>query len=305
MKYYIGYAKDPEIRSRGAGGGVVTALLLYLLRSKKVDGVIVCGSVDTNLNTKMTLVTDEKDVIDAAQSKYIDFTLENIVKQLREDKSNKKYAVVGVSCNFRTLKSFVSDKIIYWFGLYCGVGLKKEGTEAALKRLNVKKDDVAKLDYRYGKDYGGFRVTLKDGSTKYISKDAFNYLFTLYMPLKCFPCDDFFNAYADVSFGDCWFKKNYTSILPWNQKGLDLIKEADTIEIEEIEKHKFFDQHKHSVKLKANTLDMRKYKWIMEKTPLPILELSAKIMKKVKKFKKEKPKVHVVLPEDDIYKDIR
>ena len=303
MKYYIGYAKDPEIRQKGAGGGIVTALLLYLLRTKKVDGVIVCGQVDKDLNVKMQIVTKEEDVINAAQSRYIDFTLENIVKTLREDKGDKKYAVVGVSCNFRTLKSFVSDKIKYWFGLYCGVGLKKEGTEAILKRLNIKLEDVEKLDYRYGDDYGGFRVILKNGKTKFVSKDAFNYLFTLYMPLKCFPCNDFFNEYADVSFGDCWFKKNYTSILPWNEHGLKLIQEADNIEIEEVDKFKFFDQHKHSVKLKANTLDMRNYKWIMEKMPLPILELSAKIMKKVKKFKKEEPKVNVILTEPDIYKD--
>ncbi len=39
----IGFAKDAEIRSEGASGGIISAILIYLLEQKKIDGAVVLG----------------------------------------------------------------------------------------------------------------------------------------------------------------------------------------------------------------------------------------------------------------------
>jgi coenzyme F420 hydrogenase subunit beta len=281
MKTFIGYAKDRRIREIGSSGGVITSLLIYLMKKRIIDGAVVCRM--DGLDARLFIAKDEREIIESAQSKYVDLDLKEIIKEVKSYKG--KLAVVGVPCQlkiFKRLREF-NKKVVYWFGLYCGCGLKKEGIRALLRKMGVKEEDIKRVEYRAGKGYGGFKVTLRNGKTKFVSKDAFNYLFTLYMPEKCLPCRDFFNEYSDISFGDCWFKKKHTSILVRNEKGIDLLKRADNIVIQEIDKKRFFAQHSHSVRLKKKRLNLKRYKFFIEKVPLWVLEKGAKIMKILKK----------------------
>jgi len=41
MKYYFGWAKDDEIRERGANGGFVTATLMGALETGLIDAALV------------------------------------------------------------------------------------------------------------------------------------------------------------------------------------------------------------------------------------------------------------------------
>jgi len=280
MKTFIGYSKERKIRYNSSSGGVVTALLIYLLRNKLIDGAIVCRM--NGLDVEQFIAKTEKEIIEASQSKYIDFNLKKIIKDVIKEKG--RFAIVGLPCHFIVLKNIkeFSKKIKYWFGMYCGCNLKKQGTLALLKRLRVKPNEVKKISYRQGGGYGGFEVITKDGKRRFVGKDKYNYLFTLYMPEKCLRCKDFFNEYSDISFGDCWFKQRYTSILVRNKRGMDIIKKADNIVLEKVNKKKFFDQHKHSVNLKKNRLNLKRYKFILEKLPLTVLEEGAKLIKRIK-----------------------
>ena len=177
MKCYIGYANNEYIRESASSGGVVTALLLYLLDTNKIDGAIIVRM--NKLEVEQFIARSREDVLNASQSKYMDFSLSKTVQEVKQ--TNGKFAIVGLPCHFKALKNIADfkQKIDCWFGLMCGCNLKKEGTLAMLRKLKVRPENVEKIEYRAGKGYGGFQVTLKDGHTKFVSKDAFNYLFTI------------------------------------------------------------------------------------------------------------------------------
>lgn len=285
MKCYIGYANNEYLRERASSGGVVTALLLYLLDTNRIDGAIVVRM--NKLEVEQFIARSREEVLNASQSKYMDFSLSKIVQEVKQ--ANENFAIVGLPCHFKALKNITdfNQKIDCWFGLMCGCNLKKEGTFAILRKLKVRPEDVERIEYRAGKRYGGFLVILKDGHTKFVSKDAFNYLFTIYMPNKCIECKDFFCEHCDINFGDCWFKENYTSILVRNKKGESLLKEcadAGHINLEVVNDKDFFNQYRHSVSLKKKRADSRRYKFFVEITPLKILEFEAKIMKFIRRY---------------------
>ena len=280
---YIGYAKNSKIRAKGASGGVATSLLVELLENKLIDGAIVVRM--NKLEPEQFIAKTKEEIIGAAQSKYIDFNLANIIKILKNVKG--RFAIMGLPCQFMALKKipFVREKIKYWFGLYCGHGLKKEGTLALIKKLNIDPKQVVRIDYRAGTGYGGIKITTKDGKHKFVSKDASNYLFTTYLPDKCVKCKDLFNEYADVSFGDCWFKKKYTSILIMTPVGKKVISESNSLHLEKIDQKKFFDQHKHSISLKKKRIDLRKFRHIFDNLPFWLLSILAKIAKIMKRLR--------------------
>ena len=63
-EFYLGHAVDLEIRRRSSSGGVVTALLLSLFRSKKIDGAVVVGMDDNEpWKTKVKIATTEREIL--------------------------------------------------------------------------------------------------------------------------------------------------------------------------------------------------------------------------------------------------
>jgi coenzyme F420 hydrogenase subunit beta len=88
-----------------------------------------------------------------------------------------------------------------------------EGTEVVLEKLCVRKNDVARLDYRGKGGPDSMRVEMKNGRTLRL---RFNYdwnaywnVFSSFMftPLRCLTCPDQFNELADVSMGDAWLRE--------------------------------------------------------------------------------------------------
>ena len=65
------WATDPEVRYEGATGGVLTALAIYLLKSKQVDFILHAKSSvrDPSFGDRQLSFT-EADVIESAGSRY-------------------------------------------------------------------------------------------------------------------------------------------------------------------------------------------------------------------------------------------
>ena len=72
---YFGYAKQESIKSKAASGGLVTLLSLYLLRERKIDGVVVTSVKTENGQLKAFnyIAKNEKEILAARGSIYMDF----------------------------------------------------------------------------------------------------------------------------------------------------------------------------------------------------------------------------------------
>ena len=63
---YIAYAIDDEIRECGQSGGVVTALLLYLLESEKIRGLAACKYNPKTSMFETSIVKNKQELLDSA-----------------------------------------------------------------------------------------------------------------------------------------------------------------------------------------------------------------------------------------------
>ncbi len=99
-----GFATDPEVRFRGATGGVLTALAIYLLESGRVEFVVhVAASAEHPMRSKRHLSFDRAQVLEAAGSRYgpaaplIDFT-----KLLERQ---QRFALIGKPCDVGAVRN--------------------------------------------------------------------------------------------------------------------------------------------------------------------------------------------------------
>jgi len=212
---YVGYSANPAIRCMASSGGVVTELLLFLLKQGVINQALVCGVNEKNpLIPKPYLAKTAKEIIAAAQSKYSVAPQMSLLGEII--RSEAKTAIVGLPCQIhafrkmqsRNKKRTVNVKLI--IGLACHRTLEAGALPKMLDASHIKSETVRKVEYRSGKTWpGGVHVFFKNGREKLLIqdyKDAFNYLRMFYSPQRCLTCIDFAAELSDLSVMDPWFR---------------------------------------------------------------------------------------------------
>lgn len=201
------HAVDPIVRAKGAGGGFITALLIYALENDLIDGAVVVG-----MNKKQPwriepkIATNREEVIAAASTKENLVPVNAILAEAVE-RGFKRLGFVGLPCHVHAIRKMqlyhrpakILDSIKLVIGLVCGTNYSYQNTEHVLEEgLKVPLTQVAKVEFRAGEYPGEFRVTTKEGKiatrrhARGIDAD------------RCIMCYDYANDLADVSVGDYW-----------------------------------------------------------------------------------------------------
>lgn len=258
---YLGHAQGKVIRRSGASGGVITALLVSLLRNGDIDGAVVVDAIPGRpwlFSPK--IATTEEEIIAAAKSKYVLVPSNVILQQTKRFRG--RLAFVGLPCEIEALQktqdvapSLVKN-IILLIGLYCGSNLYYEATCSLLKRFGIEDyAQIASLQYRDGTWPGNFQVDLVNGQSFSISKDAFNYLTFFYCPERCMLCADPMSEFADISVGDGWaYEKNgeqgWSVVLTRTEAGQNYLDQACSnglLHLEEISEYQVVQMHSHTL----------------------------------------------------------
>lgn len=241
---YVGYSTNEKIRYMGSSGGVVTELLLFLLRERIIDQALVCGVNDHNpLIPKPYLAKTEEEIINAAQSKYSIAPQMSLLGEII--RSKVKTAIVGLPCQihaFRKMQSFSKKRtanVKLVIGLACHRTLETKALSKLLEVSHIRPETVKRVNYRSGEKWpGGIRVYFKTGGGKCLvpdCKDAFNYLRMFYSPERCLTCIDFSAELADLAVMDPWirdnsggymYSQNYSMILIRNNKAQSYLNRA-------------------------------------------------------------------------------
>ena len=211
-----GYAADETIRERAASGGVVTALLIYLLESGKIDGAWVSRTkvTDGELGYETWIATTPEEIRSASSSIYMSMPLMKHIDLLRSFRGN--VAVVMVPCQLKALDRILEKepelkrKVVLKLGLYCSGNHSKEATLLSLRQAGVTLDNAVRFYYRQGHWRGESAVEYADGSVK-----TFSYTKTIcayknayfFENSSCMTCQDQYAFAADISFGDIWLKE--------------------------------------------------------------------------------------------------
>lgn len=216
---------DADIRKAATDGGVVTALLVQMLKAGHIDGAVV--SVNTDMfNRKAIVATSKEELLNAAGShfselphleevgeKYSGFV--SIVKQINQFKQVKKFrklAVVGTPCQITSIKKMQaisivpSDIIKFTVGLFCMQCFEMDSLmdKDFIKNRQIRPEDISSVNVK--KD---FIFNMKSGIQIYI---PMNEVEKIARP-ACLRCSHFANDFADISVGGLGSPDGYTTVM--------------------------------------------------------------------------------------------
>jgi len=220
----VARAGSKKVRMHATDGGVVTALLLHLFDSGRIDGAIVARPTGL-FKREPWLATSREEILDAAgfffdsshgMSRYSEqySTYSPSVQMLGQmtKRGTRRVALVGTPCQIKTIRKMETlgivptDAISYILGLFCsGNFMFKEAQRKELEKLgNFVWDDVRKINIK-----DNLYIHLEKGGTCQIPLDQLGFM----RRYACQYCDDYSSELADISFGGIAAREGWTTVI--------------------------------------------------------------------------------------------
>lgn len=261
----IGYAVDEEIRSKGASGGIISAILSFLLEKKKIDGAVVLRmSTEKPWLSEPFIASTRKEILEAAQSKYTISSVNEILSQTAHFKG--RLAFVGLPPQVQSIRKLQSvydpsvRNIKYILGPFYGNTLHFSSVVSFLKSYKINDyRKIRSLYFRHGEWPGNMRVETVDGKIVELKKFHANYLIPFHILKNSLYCTDLTNEYTDISGGDAWAPvyeergKGYSIIIGRSKMGqtlLEEMREEGWLNYSQIKEDEAITMHSHGYDLK-------------------------------------------------------
>ncbi len=241
----VARAKDEQIRKNATDGGVITALLLNLFDTGKIDGAIVARPTGP-FQRSPSLATSREEILDAAGF-YFDTS--QGVNQLNEEyltyssieefapvmqKGLRRVALVGTPCQIQSLRRMElleimpSDSIKFCFGLFCSGNFIFGDTQRKTlsDKFDINWNEVKKLNVK-----DTFRVHGTNGDLTDIPLEELDFM----KRFACKFCMDYASEYADISFGGIGAEEGWTTVMTRTPLGRAVFADAKNNMIEEFQ----------------------------------------------------------------------
>jgi len=262
---YIGHSRDPEIRLNAASGGILSAILIWLMEKKMINGAVVLGMSETEpWMTRPFIATSKQEILQAAQSKYIISSVNEILPEMGRFKGI--LAFVGLPGQVQSIRLLQEIKhpfvknIKYVFGPFYGNTLHFSSVKSFLRSFGEKDyTRISKLYFRYGEWPGNMRVEMKDGKYYELPKFHANYLIPFHILKNSLLCTDLSNEYTDISGGDAWAPayeergKGFSMVISRSGQGQDILNgmmEEGWLQLDPIGEKEAVEMHSHGYDLK-------------------------------------------------------
>ncbi len=262
---FIGYANDENVRRNSASGGILTAILLWLLKNRLIDGAVVTRmSKKEPWLAETFIATTPEGIIEAAQSKYIITSVNEILPQMEAFEG--KLAYVGLPGQVQGIRKLQAANdpsvrnIEYIFGPFYGNTLHFSSIKSFLRSHGERNfKDIASLHFRYGEWPGNMRIEMKNGRVIQLPKFHANYLIPFHILKNSLLCTDLSNEFTDISGGDAWAPvyeergKGFSMVIARSVKGKEILAKMaadNVISLQEIDENEAITMHSHGYDLK-------------------------------------------------------
>lgn len=227
IDFYIGHAKDFDIQYNSASGGLITAILIFALERRIIDGALVTRmNKDRPLEPEPFIARTKEEIIEASKSKYCPVPANIALKEILNSNKNEKFAVVGLPCHINAIRKAeqinfkLRDKIALHFAIMCSHADNFLAIKFILNCFGIKTENVKSIEYRGRGWPGSMLVNLNDGTQRIIPYKDYIKAHELWMfnPTCCNFCCDSLGSLSDISFGDAWRIENVSE----NKNGVSL-----------------------------------------------------------------------------------
>ncbi len=276
---YIGNTTDEAVRRLSASGGILSAILIWLLKKGRIDGAVVLGMSDNEpWLTKPFIATTKEEILTAAQSKYIISSVNEILPEI--EKFDGILAYVGLPGQVQSIRLLQKENhpsvknIEFVFGPFYGNTLHFSSVESFLRSYKEKDyRKIRKLYFRYGEWPGNMRVELENERVIELPKFHANYLIPFHIMKNGLLCTDLSNEFTDISGGDAWAPvyeergKGFSMVLARSEKGqiiIDEMLEEGILKLDTIDESEAIAMHSHGYDLKKRGAFIRmKYRSLL------------------------------------------
>ncbi len=238
LEIWEGYAVDERIRFCGSSGGCVTAFSLFALETKQTEAILqIRENPDNPLENISMIHSRPEQVLSCMGSRYSPASPCEKIRDVLKREQN--WFFVGKPCDNAAVRMYLEKQPELFEGAGCLISIfcagtpSFEGVRAILNRFQVSEEDVSHLRFRGHGWPGKLCLFLKDQRRLELEyEEAWGNILSKYVPLRCRLCPDGTGEFADLSFGDAWYRKNpdgekgFSLVLVRTEKGRCLLQEA-------------------------------------------------------------------------------
>lgn len=266
---------DSGILEKCQDGGVVSSVLVELLRSGYIDGAVLMGVGEEPWKPQPRVAKSREEILECAGTKYSRGPLLLALREAVDKHSLQRIAVVGTPCHVKAVRKIqmgenphpkFAGRIKLVIGLFCMESFDHEKLKNfLLEKLGVPIENVSKFDIKKGK----FIVHMKDGQRKEVEVKSLHDC----VNTSCTLCKDFTSEFADISVGAVGSPLGRSTVLIRTSRGVeafDLAKRAGIIEVKPLAEVKpGMDVVNRVSRIKKESAEEKRKTWKEEGKPVP------------------------------------